>query len=261
MQCCRTWILLTHINCLTSMAFHLLVPGVGSATAIAAAQEVRYENGTKDDTATYGNPWSDESLTTASVASPIETGFRPRASSTDSERGNQAQEDSHETLALPRRMCFARISKKFVAVRSFHVQASALGRAVLATVFLATSLLAVASLFAMVVFFCRGCRAKKNEDNPPTVEAPPPAYASSKGGPFGGIHCVPIDPPPPYRSASQSTNMDVQSATRVSSCCLPVVETRTVTQAPSQDEDQPPTYDAILSSSRRPEIKVELTPE
>ncbi|KAH6941244.1 hypothetical protein HPB50_015150 [Hyalomma asiaticum] len=161
MQCCRTWILLTHINCLTSMASHW--PGVGAATAIAAVQEVRYENGTKDDTATYGNPWSDESLTTASVASPIETGFRPRASSTDSERGNQAQEDSHETLALPRRMCFARISKKFLAVRSFHVQASALGRAVLATVFLATSLLAVASLFAMVVFFCRGCRAKKNE--------------------------------------------------------------------------------------------------
>lgn len=242
------------------MASHWLVPGVGAATAIAAVQEVRYEKGTK-----HGNHWGDESLTTAPAASPIEAVFRPSASSrevpTDSKRGKQTQEDSHETLALPRRMCFARISKKFVAVRSFHVQASALGRAVLATVFLATSLLAVASLFAIVVFFCRGCRAKKNEDNPPTVEAPPPAYASSKGGPFGGIHCVPIDPPPPYRSARQSTNMDVQSAARVSSCCLPVVETHTVTQAPSQDEDQPPTYDAIVSSSGRPEIKVELTPK
>lgn len=240
------------------MASHLLVSGVGAATAIVAVQEVRYESGTK-----HGNDRGGESLTTAPAASPIEAVFRPSASSrevpTDSERGKQTHEDSHETLALPRRMCFARISKKFVAVRSFHVQASALGRAVLATVFLATSLLAVASLFAIVVFFCRGCRAKKNEDNPPTVEAPPPAYASSKCGPFGGIHCVPIDPPPPYRSASQSTNMDVQSAERVSSCCLLVVET--VTQAPPQDEDQPPTYDAIVPSSRRPEIKVELTPK
>nr|XP_037287953.1 uncharacterized protein LOC119180919 [Rhipicephalus microplus] len=156
-------------------------------------------------------------------------------------------------------MCFYHISKKFVAVRSFHVQASALGRAVLATVFLATSLLAVASLFAMVWCVCRGCRSAKKEGNPVAVQTPPPAYTASKGGSFGGFHDVLNDTPPPYGCAMDSTTMVGHTVGRDTAYCSQREEPHTPTLGvPSQQEDRPPTYDAVVSCIRQPPTLVAM---
>lgn len=217
-----------------------------------------HEDIVMDDTVTYGHRRGGGSLTTSSTASPIETLFGPRATSEDafagSERENPKPGETDRVLPHPRSMCFYHISKKFVAVRSFHVQASALGRAVLATVFLATSLLVVASLFAMVWCFCRGCRGAKKEDNPLDVQAQPPAYTASKGGPSGIPHSVSNDPPPPYGSAIDSTTVDGHSVGRVTACGSQKEEPHTVTvDVPSQQADPPPTYDAVVLSLRHPQ--------
>lgn len=265
MQSHKKWRLLTQITCLTSLTSCMLASGVGAATVTAMAHNTSHEDIVADDTVTYGHGRGGVSLTTSSTASPFETLFRPRATSEDvfagSERENRKPSESDRVLPHPRSMCFYHISKKFVAVRSFHVQASALGRAVLATVFLATSLLVVASLFAMVWCFCRGCRGAKKEDNPLDVQSQPPAYTASKGGPCGIIlHSVSNDPPPPYGSAIDSTTVDGHSVGRVTACGSQMEEPHTVTvDVPSQQADPPPTYDAVVSSFRHPQTTVEVS--
>lgn len=258
------WHLLKQIICLTSLTFCMLAPGVRGAATTAMVSDVDSGNSVMDDTVYYSHRQGGGSLTTSSTVSPMETLLRPRASSKDalagSERDNQKRNESERVLPHPRSMCFYHISKKFVAVRSFHVQASALARAVLATVFLATSLLVVASLFAMVWCVCRGCRSAKKEDNPVAVQAPPPAYTASKGGPFGGFHSVLNDPPPPYGCAIDSTTVVGHTNGRDTAYCSQRKEPHTPTLGvPSQQADRPPTYDAVVSCIRQPPTLVAIT--
>ncbi|XP_037287953.2 uncharacterized protein LOC119180919 [Rhipicephalus microplus] len=257
------WHLLNQITCLTTLAFCMLAPGVRGAATTAMVSDVDSGNSVMDDTVYYSHRQGGGSLTTSSTASPMETLLRPRASSKDalagSGRDNQKRNESERVLPHPRSMCFYHISKKFVAVRSFHVQASALGRAVLATVFLATSLLAVASLFAMVWCVCRGCRSAKKEGNPVAVQTPPPAYTASKGGSFGGFHDVLNDTPPPYGCAMDSTTMVGHTVGRDTAYCSQREEPHTPTLGvPSQQEDRPPTYDAVVSCIRQPPTLVAM---
>ncbi|XP_065293951.1 uncharacterized protein [Dermacentor albipictus] len=172
------------------------------------------------------------SLATHAMTSPAAPLLRPRV-----------RNESDGALPCARWISLRHISKKFVAVRSLHVQASALGRAVLGTVFFATSLLVVASLFALVWCFCRSCRGAKKEDNPLATRTPPPAYTAPKGGSFGGMHSVLIDPPPPYGSVIDSTTASVH--------CIGTRQPNS--PVPSQGADQPPAYDASMSSSASPQ--------
>ncbi|XP_075528593.1 uncharacterized protein LOC142560402 [Dermacentor variabilis] len=283
------WSLVTQITCLTLAASGLFSAGVTGTVVSSTEQDVHYENveyAVTDDTTAYNrHRQGGASITTHAMTSLVASWFRPRANSKDapdgSERGNRkyseaptsdhrqgggslathamaspaapllrplVRNESDGALPCARWICLRHISKKFVAVRSLHVQASALGRAVLGTVFLATSLLVMASLFALVWCFCRSCRGAKKEDNPLATRTPPPAYTAPKGGSFGGMHSVLIDPPPPYGSVIDSTAASVH--------CIGTRQPNG--SVPSQGADQPPAYDASMSSSAPPQTASEI---
>ncbi|XP_049515318.1 uncharacterized protein LOC125941631 isoform X3 [Dermacentor silvarum] len=284
------WGLATQIPSLTLVAWWLLTVGVKGMVVGYTEQDVRYESVEWDPvrgaTTTYSrHRQGGASITTRPMTSPVESSFRPRAKATyapaGSERANwknneattsdhrqggaspttltmtspaeplhmpRMQNESDGALPCARWISFRHISKKFVAVRSFHVQASALGRAVLGTVFLATSLLVVASVFAIVWCFCRSCRGAKKEDNPLATRTPPPAYTASKCGPLGGMHSIVISPPPPYGSVIDSTAAPVH--------CTGTGQPNTA--VPSRGTDQPPTYQAAMSSFPPPQTASEI---